>query len=63
MQTLVRSLISESPFFAEAWPVHSVIGREGGARRFNHPRRGLIELQQITLNPTTRPDLKFVMLV
>ncbi|WP_413990934.1 helix-turn-helix transcriptional regulator [Labrys okinawensis] len=63
MQALVQSLIASSSFFAEAWPVHSVVGREGGARRFNHPRRGPLELQQITLNPTTRPDLKFVMLV
>jgi transcriptional regulator with XRE-family HTH domain len=63
MQALVQRLIAESPFFAQAWPIHSVLGREGGARRFNHPMHGPLELQQITLNPTTRPDLKFVMLV
>lgn len=63
MQALVQNLIATSPFFAEAWPIHSVVGREGGARRFNHPERGFLELRQITLNPTTRPDLKFVMLV
>jgi transcriptional regulator with XRE-family HTH domain len=63
MQTLVRRLTTESPFFAHAWPIHSVTGREGGIRRFSHPQRGLIELQQITFNPTIRPDLKLVMLV
>jgi transcriptional regulator with XRE-family HTH domain len=63
MQALVQTLIARSSFFAEAWPIHSVVGREGGLRRFNHPRLGLVELQQITFNPTTRPDLKFVMLV
>lgn len=63
MQALVETLVALSPFFAEAWPIHSVVGREGGVRRFNHPRLGVLELQQVTLNPTTRPDLKFVMLV
>jgi len=63
MQALVQTLIAQSPFFAEAWPIHSVLGREGGVRRFNHPARGVLEFQQITLNPTTRPDLKFVLLV
>jgi transcriptional regulator with XRE-family HTH domain len=63
MQALVARLTAESAFFAQAWPIHSVLGREGGARRFNHPERGMVELQQVTLNPTRRPDLKFVMLV
>ncbi|PRH88421.1 transcriptional regulator [Labrys okinawensis] len=63
MQALVSGLTARSPFFAQAWPIHSVIGREGGLRRFNHPTRGALEFQQITLSPTTRPDLKFVMLV
>ncbi|MDQ0395933.1 helix-turn-helix transcriptional regulator [Labrys monachus] len=63
MQALVARLVRESPFFAEAWHGHSVTGREGGLRRFNHPRRGRLDYQQVTLNPTTRPDLKFVILV
>ena len=63
MQELVQTLQARSPFFAQAWPIHSVTGREGGLRGFNHPKRGALEFQQITLNPTTRGDLKFVMLV
>lgn len=63
MQDLVSSLAARSPFFAQAWPIHSVLGREGGVRRFNHPELGALEFQQVTLTPTARPDLKFVMLV
>jgi len=62
MQALVQTLIARV-VFCRGRPIHSVVGREGGLRRFNHPRLGLVELQQITFNPTTRPDLKFVMLV
>jgi len=63
MQALVGRLTAESPFFAEAWHGHSVTGREGGLRRFDHPERGPLDYQQVTLNPTTRADLKFVILV
>jgi hypothetical protein len=40
-----------------------VIGREGGARAFNHPTDGFLSYEQVTFDVAGRPDLKLTMLV
>jgi transcriptional regulator with XRE-family HTH domain len=60
---LVDGLRSESKLFARLWGEHSVLGREGGARAFNHPTQGDLRYEQVTFNVANRPDLKLVMLI
>lgn len=63
LRALVDALSRQSPFFARSWEVHSVLAREGGERRFNHPKQGALCFQQTTFVPANRPDLKLVVLV
>jgi transcriptional regulator with XRE-family HTH domain len=63
LRALVAELSEGSPFFAEQWHTHAVLGREGGSRYFDHPAKGRLAFQQLTLNPSQRPDLKLVLLV
>ena len=63
MNGMIADLKRRSPFFAAAWDEHIVVGREGGARSFSHPTRGLLYYQQITFNLASRPEFKLVMLV
>ena len=49
--------------FARLWGEHSVLGREGGARTFNHPTQGHLRYEQVTFNVANRQDLKLVMLI
>ncbi|ARP92019.1 transcriptional regulator [Bordetella genomosp. 9] len=60
---LVDALLRESPSFAHWWTRHAVVEREGGLREFQHPRRGLLRLQQVTFRLATHPDLKLIMLL
>jgi transcriptional regulator with XRE-family HTH domain len=60
---LVDSLRAESKLFARLWGEHSVLGREGGARTFNHPTQGDLRYEQVTFNVASRPELKLVMLI
>lgn len=55
------SLASEE--FAHRWQTHDVLEREGGERRFHHPERGDLVLEQLTLHPAARVDLKLVLLL
>ena len=59
---LVDELTVASPEFALFWKQHNVLERQGGERRFLHPRRGEIRYQQATLRPDEHEHLKFVML-
>ena len=59
---LIDALRAESPAFAQAWNGQSVIGREGGVRRFHHPQQGNLCFDQHTFNPAERPDYKLVVL-
>jgi transcriptional regulator with XRE-family HTH domain len=65
-ETRVRRLIDEltksSPEFASFWKQHDVLERQGGQRVFNHPQRGLISFQQVTLRPVEQEQLKLVLL-
>lgn len=62
LQKLVEDLTQSSPEFARFWKQHDVLERQGGQRDFNHPQRGLISYQQVTLYPVEQEQLKLVML-
>lgn len=59
---LVDELSAGSPDFARFWKQHDVLERQGGERRFQHPKRGEIAYLQATLRPDEHEHLKFVML-
>lgn len=60
---LAEMISRESPLFLQCWKMQDVIDREGGQREFNHPTRGRVGFQQITLRVANRPDLKLIMLI
>jgi transcriptional regulator with XRE-family HTH domain len=62
-QAMVRELLHASRAAAQFWNEQTVLAREGGARRFNHPRDGRLEYEQITLVPAAHPGHKIVMLL
>ena len=62
-QALVHDLGEASAEFAAAWKSQAVLGREGGRRAFDHPRRGRCEYEQFTLRVAQRPELKLTVLV
>lgn len=62
VQTLIAELRQESPEFARFWKRHDVLERQGGARAFNDPKRGLVTYQQVTLNPVAQEHIKLVLL-
>jgi hypothetical protein len=39
-----------------------VLERQGGPRAFNHPKRGAVSYQQVTLRPVDQEHLKLVLL-
>lgn len=59
---LIDELAQSSPAFARYWKQHHVMERQGGRRDFNHPKRGLIACQQLTLYPVDREHVKLVLL-
>jgi len=62
LRSMVERLAQQSPAFARAWGEHSVLAREGGERRFNHPKDGPLCYQQTTFVPANQPDCKLVVL-
>jgi len=62
-RALVDELSWESEPFKSAWRLQNVLAREGGARSFHHPRRGLCVYEQFTLRVAQRPELKLTVLV
>jgi transcriptional regulator with XRE-family HTH domain len=62
-QALIDELIGASTAFAHFWASQDVVEREGGKREFNHPLRGPLTYEQITLLPAHREDLKLVALI
>lgn len=62
LQRMVSELSQTSPDFARFWKQHDVLERQGGQRAFNHPKRGLISYQQVTLRPVDQEQLKLVLL-
>jgi transcriptional regulator with XRE-family HTH domain len=62
MQALIAELSNNSPEFANYWRAQTVLKREGGERRFNHPIHGQQGFLQTTLLIALQPDWKLVCL-
>ncbi|CAN7576644.1 helix-turn-helix transcriptional regulator [Phenylobacterium sp. LjRoot225] len=62
MRRLVDGLRGEDATFAAMWDEQSVLAREGGLRRFDHPQDGPLAFEQFTFQPADRPDCKLVLL-
>jgi len=62
MQRLVEDLCARSQDFAALWDEQAVLAREGGLRRFDHPKDGSLAFEQFTFLPAERPDCKLVLL-
>jgi len=62
LKKLVSELTQASPEFERFWKQHDVLERQGGQREFNHPKRGLIAYQQVTMRPVEQEQLKLVLL-
>jgi transcriptional regulator with XRE-family HTH domain len=61
-QALVQELVDASPEFAATWASQQVLARDGGRRRFQHPRRGRCEYEQFTLKLSQHAELKLTVL-
>lgn len=62
LQALVEELAAHSQPFAQHWSKQEVLAREGGGRRFRHPRRGELHFLQTTLLVAAQPTVKLVCL-
>ena len=62
-RALVYELSAASTAFDAAWRAQQVLAREGGARVFQHPRRGRCRYEQYTLRPAQHSELKLTVLV
>lgn len=60
---VVDWLVRESPLFALTWARQSVLGREGGERRFNHPEDGPATYVQHVLADVERGDFRLIALI
>lgn len=60
---LIAELCEASPEFCALWSSQDVVDREGGLRRFHHPRAGELSFKQATLHMAKRHDRKLVMLL
>ena len=60
---LIAELSRDSEEFRKLWTLQDVVSREGGLRRFHHPRAGEVSFNQVTLHLAKRHDLKLVMLL
>lgn len=60
---LVDGLKRDCSDFVRLWDDGDVAARDGGARRFLHPRDGLVDCEQVTLIPAAFPDHKLVLLL
>jgi len=63
LERLVEDLRRESVDFARCWDTHGVLAREGGLRTFNHPVKGAMSYQQISLTLAGWPDFRLTMLL
>jgi transcriptional regulator with XRE-family HTH domain len=62
LKALVEDLGQRSPLFARCWQDHEVVGRAGGERSFQHPRKGRLRYEQIAFTFSSRADFKLVIL-
>jgi transcriptional regulator with XRE-family HTH domain len=63
LRALLAELRDSSREFAEFWVQHTVLGREGGERTFNHPTDGFVRYEQVTFDLASQPDVKLTVLV
>jgi transcriptional regulator with XRE-family HTH domain len=63
LRALIAELHRDSADFARFWDQHRVLGRDGGARTFNHPADGFLRYEQVTFDLASQPALKLTMLV
>jgi len=63
LRGLIEELRRQSPDFARLWEQHGVLGREGGARTFNHPKDGFLRFEQVTFELAGHADVKLTILV
>jgi len=63
LAALIGELARDSAEFNALWTSQDVISREGGQRRFHHPRAGELSFNQVTLRLAQHHDLKLVMLL
>lgn len=63
LRAFIDALAHDNQDFARLWNSHEVLGREGGERRFQHPKLGPLVYEQLTLRPDQRGDLKLVLLL
>ena len=63
LAALIAELSDDSPEFEALWHSQDVVSREGGQRRFHHPRAGELSFNQTTFHLAQRHDLKLVMLL
>ncbi len=62
IKDLIDWLSLESADFVACWNDQTVLSREGGTRRFDHPELGPQSYQQLTLTLASHPDIKVVVL-
>lgn len=60
---LVAELGRGSADFNRLWHDHRVLAREGGLRIFDHPDRGRVRAEQMTLAPIGHPDHRLIVLL
>ncbi len=60
---LIADLRRRSVLFDAAWQRQAVTVREGGLRRFTHPRHGKRSYEQLTFAYAPRPEFKLTMLM
>ncbi|HEX5345178.1 MAG TPA: helix-turn-helix transcriptional regulator [Duganella sp.] len=63
LSALIEELSQDSAEFRALWQSQDVVSREGGQRRFHHPRAGELSFNQTTFHLAQRHDLKLVMLL
>lgn len=63
LAALIAELSQGSAEFRALWELQDVVSREGGQRRFQHPRAGELSFNQTTFHLAQRHDLKLVMLL
>ena len=63
IRDLIADLRRASGAFARLWEARGVLGREGGARTFDHPRDGFMRFTQVTFRLASEPELKLTILV
>lgn len=63
LAALIAELSKGSAEFRVLWESQDVVSREGGQRRFHHPRAGELSFNQVTLHLAQRHDMKLVILL